>query len=344
QDDDVGGEHAVRCRHLDHQDVGEVAERLPGVDVIGGVALAVHDEDLAARPPALQQLHRPLRLPLLEGGEVHHHDAALAGSIAQGSLEGQGAGLLRQAEGVVAGLRPVGDPATHPLRLTDGAMAGPAGPLLAPGLAPAAADLGPGLRRVGTRPDGGKVGPDHRVHDRDVGFDIEDLVGQRDRAGVGTLTVDVGGEAHRDVAPLARTEERTSTRQPFGPGTAPRMRRRLRLGSASTISRLRMVTRPAPSWPPIFIPLKMRDGVALAPTEPGERCLRSVPWLEERPLKPWRRMTPEKPLHSDLATTSTRSPLAKTSARISWPSSKPPVVVSRTSTRWRIGGRDRVFK
>src|SRR5207244_7990755 len=149
------------------------------------------------------------------------------------------------------------------------------------------------------------------------------------------LAFDAGGDANQDVpplvpaepadpaAPFARTEDRTSTRQPFGPGTAPRMSRRLRLGSASTTSRLRMVTRPAPSWPPIFIPLKMRDGVALAPTEPGERCLRSVPWLEERPLKPWRRMTPEKPLPLDLATTSTRSPLAKTSARTSWPTSKP---------------------
>src|SRR5207253_4439206 len=126
-----------------------------------------------------------------------------AGPVAQGSLEGQGTGLLRQAEGVVAGLWPVGDPAAHPLRLTDGAMAGPAGPLLAPGLAPAAADLGPGLRGVGTRPDGGKVRPDHRVHDRDVGFDIEDLVGERDGAGLGTLTVDVDGGTHQDFAPLA---------------------------------------------------------------------------------------------------------------------------------------------
>ena len=91
-------------------------------------------------------------------------------------------------------------------------------------------------------------------------------------------------------------------------------------------------------------PLKMRDGVALAPTDPGERCLRSVPWLLDRPRKPWRRMTPANPLPFESATTSTRSPLANTSARISWPISNPSVAERRSSARWRIGGSDAAFR
>ena len=38
--------------------------------------------------------------------------------------------------------------------------------------------------------------------------------------------------------------------------------------------------------------VKTRPGVAQAPIEPGERCLRSTPWLDLRPWKPCRFITP----------------------------------------------------
>ena len=69
------------------------------------------------------------------------------------------------------------------------------------------------------------------------------------------------------------------------------------------------------------MPLNTRDGVAHAPIAPGERCLRSVPWLLDRPLNPWRFITPANPLPLETPTTSARSPASNTSALSSWPGS-----------------------
>ena len=79
--------------------------------------------------------------------------------------------------------------------------------------------------------------------------------------------------------------------------------------------------RALPMRPAMRRPLKTRPGVAQPPMEPGERCLRWVPWLAPRPLKPWRFMTPAVPLPLLVPTTSTSAPAANTSALISWPSS-----------------------
>src|SRR6266542_477625 len=132
--------------------------------------------------------------------------------------------------------------------------------------------------------------------------------------------------------------ERIITRPPLGPGTAPRISTRLRSGSTLATSRLSTVTRSCPMWPAMRRPLKTRPGVAQAPTEPGERCLRSVPCEAPRPLKPCRFITPAKPLPLETPITSTRSPWTTTSPGLSsCPAEYSPASAVRSSTRWRRG-------
>ena len=71
--------------------------------------------------------------------------------------------------------------------------------------------------------------------------------------------------------------------------------------------------------------------------EPGERCLRSTPWLAFRPWKPCRFMTPAKPLPLVLPVTSIGWPAANVSTVTSWPSVYSLASVVRSSTRWRRG-------
>ena len=66
--------------------------------------------------------------------------------------------------------------------------------------------------------------------------------------------------------------------------------------------------------------LEHPPGVAQAPIDPGERCLRWVPWLAPRPLNPCRFMTPAVPLPLLVPTTSTVVPGSNISAVTSWPS------------------------
>ena len=47
-----------------------------------------------------------------------------------------------------------------------------------------------------------------------------------------------------------------------------------------------MVTRSAPMWPAIFLPLKTRPGSWHWPVEPRERCETETPWVALKPRKP----------------------------------------------------------
>ena len=53
--------------------------------------------------------------------------------------------------------------------------------------------------------------------------------------------------------------------------------------------------RALPCWPGFLIPLRVWDGSALGPLEPGWRCIRLTPWVARRPLNPCRLTTPVKP-------------------------------------------------
>ena len=103
-------------------------------------------------------------------------------------------------------------------------------------------------------------------------------------------------------------------------------------GTACTVSR-GTVVRTLPIRPAIFTPLNTRPGVAHPPIDPGERCLRWVPWEEPRPLKPCRFITPAVPLPLLRPVTSTRSPAPNVSAVTSWPSVYWSASSVRSSTR-----------
>ena len=72
----------------------------------------------------------------------------------------------------------------------------------------------------------------------------------------------------------------------------------------------RWVTRRAPIWPGIRMPLNTRAGSALAPIEPGARTLWE-PWVTGPRLKLWRLIVPWKPLPIETAETLTRWPGSK---------------------------------
>src|SRR6185295_15869458 len=166
---------------------------------------------------------------------------------------------------------------------------------------------------------GRELGHHDLVHQRDVRLHVEDVAGQLDRAGLVALGVDHVDRAH--LAPPFLAAERTRISAPLGPGTAPLTSSRLFSVSTACTVRFCTVKRWLPMRPAIRTPLKTRPGVAQAPMEPGERCLRSTPWLARRPWNPWRFMTPAKPLPLVLPLTSMRSPGANVSAVTSWPSS-----------------------
>ena len=93
-----------------------------------------------------------------------------------------------------------------------------------------------------------------------------------------TLTAVIGLPPFRVLAAL-----RTSTTRPLGPGTAPLIRSSPRSASTEcTVSDCTVVRTP-PIRPAIRTPLNTRPGVAHAPMEPGERCLRWVPCEERGP-------------------------------------------------------------
>ena len=99
-----------------------------------------------------------------------------------------------------------------------------------------------------------------------------------------------------------------------------------------------MVVRLLPCWPAIFMPLNTRAGVAQAPIEPGERCFLWLPCDAPWPLKLCRTIAPVKPLPLLMPVTSTRSPAPKTSAPMTWPTSKPLRSSTRISARCRWAG------
>src|SRR5690606_34965147 len=112
------------------------------------------------------------------------------------------------------------------LRRTERALTGTTGALLLPGLLTATTHLGAGLGLVRALTSGRLLGDDHLVDQGHVGLHVEDRRRQLDGAGLlaGRIEhVDREIRCHRAQASFAGllTAERTSTRPPLGPGTAP---------------------------------------------------------------------------------------------------------------------------
>src|SRR5207237_6164212 len=157
--------------------------------------------------------------------------------------------LLVEAQGAVARPGPGPRAPAAPDRRAVGAVPGASRALLAPRLLAAAGDLRARLRGMRAAAERREPGDDHLVHQRDVDRRLEELSGELLVAHLLARAVEDGCRRHQAPAPAgALTAERTITRPPFGPGTAPLSRRRFRSGSAWKTSRLRTVTRSFPIW------------------------------------------------------------------------------------------------
>src|SRR6185437_3125210 len=204
--------------------------------------------------------------------------------------------LLRRPLRVGTRLRAVHDAAARVLGRAQRALAGPAGALLAVRLLAAAAHLAAGLGGVGTLAGRRLLRHHDLVDQRHVHLGGEDLVGEFHRLFLSAYHADRGHQATSPSVPSVLAALRTSTTRPLGPGTAPLIRSSPRSAStACTVSDCTVVRTP-PIRPAIRTPLNTRPGVAHAPMEPGERCLRWVPCAAPRPLKPCRFITPALPL------------------------------------------------
>src|SRR6516225_5221099 len=269
-------------------------------------------------------------------------DPAVAEPVRQRAAQGRGLHLLRRPLHVGTRHRAVRRAAAGVLGRAERALAGPAGALLPVGLLTAAADLAAGLGRVGALPGRGLLGHHDLVDQRHVHLGGEDRLGQVDRlvALAGRRDdADCGHQASPPRSEGVRTALRTRTTRPLGPGTAPLIRSSPRSASTEcTVSDCTVVRTP-PIRPAIRTPLNTRPGVAQAPMDPGERCLRWVPCAAPRPRKPCLFMTPAVPLPLLRPVTSTCCPLANTSAVTSCPSVYSDASSVRSSARYRRGVR-----
>src|SRR5690606_4463053 len=124
---------------------------------------------------------------------------------------------------------------------------------------------------------GGLLGHDHLVDQGDVDLDVEDLGGKVDLHGLGS---------HAQASWVFLAAERSTTRPPLLPGTAPLSRIRPFSTSTACTVTFWVVTTSLPIRPDMRVPLKTRPGVAQAPIEPGLRWLRWAPCEAETPEKP----------------------------------------------------------
>src|SRR6185503_19416076 len=191
------------------------------------------------------------------------------------------------------------DAAARELRRADRALAGAARALLAPRLRAAARDEPAALRAAGPATRGVELRADCLVDEMRLHLGLEDLCVERE--------VLRRAAEHGRLGGHQRSTVRISTSPLFGPGTEPRTRRRFRSASISWTTRPGWVTRWAPMWPAIFLPLNTRDGVADAPTEPGLRML-CEPLLIGPRLKLCRLIVPWNPLPIEIPETLMRSP------------------------------------
>ena len=229
--DDVVGVELVDGEHVG---LGEVAHRQPR----GDVGTVQDDENLVEFGDAAQG-----SLGALGGRHVADHqrvdddDPAVASPIGQRAAQSGGNHLLGRALSVGTRLRSVNGATSGPLRGADGALTSSSGTLLTPRLLATTGNRTTSLGGVGPLTGGSELRDDDLMDQRNVGVDVKDLTGKVDRAGLGTLGVDDVdglGLVHAASPFLAAflAALRTTTSEPFGPGTAPRTRMSPR--SAST--------------------------------------------------------------------------------------------------------------
>src|SRR5581483_11780729 len=286
-----------------------------------GLLLGADEHDRARQ--LVHERGRPTRRRRLERRRVDERERPRLDVAAQGRPERRPGGLpvhlllegaRRLRERVAAALE---------LRRADRALAGASGALLAPRLRAAAGDGAAVLRLRRARPPGVRLRADGLVDEVRLHLGAEDRLVELARAGPAEHG---SGGGH---------QPRTSTIPFLGPGTEPLTSSRFRSGSTRWTVSPTCVTRLPPIRPAIRTPLKTRDGVADAPTDPGARML----WepCARGPLeKLWRLIVPWKPLPMPIPDTFTSSPGSKT-ATVTAPPATPPSIGPRNSTSRRCG-------
>lgn len=102
------------------------------------------EQGMKKKPPTLRQ-QTDLGAGIVEIERVHEQKITLLVLCTEGRLQPQPPHALGQGNGVAVRDRTVRPPAAAPDGRADRAVSGPAGALLLPGLAPAAANLSPSL-------------------------------------------------------------------------------------------------------------------------------------------------------------------------------------------------------
>ena len=198
----------------------DVAEALHRAGLLGGE----DDQGRALGAPFRQRRGRLLGRRGLEGRGVEDGDAAALGVDRERRAHRPAAGFAVDLDRVVARLGAEGDAAAEAAGDAEGADAGAAGALLAPGLGGGEGDLAASQGRGGAAAARGQVGAGGLVDQRLVEGLGEELFGQ---VGFGRLA------EHGRLRPSVLT----STIALREPGTEPLIRSRLRSASTSAISR-----------------------------------------------------------------------------------------------------------
>src|SRR5207302_7877700 len=288
---------------------------------------------LRRRRPAepAHQTGQNFRLGRLQVQPVEHGELPRGRPGRQRRTERQAAHPLGEPVPVVPGGRPEDDSAPDEQRRAAASVPGAAGPFLPVQLPGAPVDQPAGQRRVRSPTASGEL-PDQRfVEHRRVRLGLQHR-GQRDLTDL--LALGVVDRHHAHARPPAFL---TSTRLPRGPGSAPRIKITFRSGSTETTESPRTVERAPPRRPGARVPGSTL-ATLLMPTLPTARCIRLFPWESRCPPKLCRFIAPANPLPLLTPTTSTRSPLANTSALIDCPTSACSPCARRTSriTRWGL--------
>ena len=219
--DDVVGVELIGGQDVDPV---EVAHGQPG-DLLAAIQDDEHLAELGETgEDGLGLLGRGL-VTVNQGG--HDEDAIVASHVGQSATQSSSHHLLGGALSVGARLRTVNGAATDPLWCTGRTLTGTTGALLAPRLLATTGDQATSLRGVGALTSSRELGDDDLMDQRNVGVRVEDVTGKLSRPGLLALDVkDVDGlgliHAASPFLAAFLAALRTTSRDPFGPGTAPR--------------------------------------------------------------------------------------------------------------------------
>src|SRR5690606_19041837 len=272
--------------------------------------------------------HQRLRLRLGNGEIINNDQTLLTHQLGQDATQRTAVHLAVHLLRMIQRHSSKRLAAATPKRATNSAGTGTTSALLAPRLLAAATYLRARLLGFGTLARTRQICRHNLMYQRLVEILAEGDFRHSDGSSRGSIEI-------HPLIPLqafALTAGRTITLEPGAPGTAPLISSRFFSASTRTTSRFWTVTRSAPMWPAIFLPLNTRPGLWFWPMEPGARCDSELPWVASCMLKFQRLITPWKPLPFDVPVTSTIWPASKISAVTSPPTARSPAGARNSPT------------